>query len=244
MTGDDDELVMISALQHYLFCPRQCALIHVEGYWQENYLTASGRVLHAHVDQVGRETRRDVHVATSIRLISRCLGVMGVADKVEFHRVGQPDDAEGCTIAVPLVGQADFWRPYPVEYKHGKPKDHRADEVQLCAQAMCLEEMLHVFIPVGFLFYGETRRRVEVPLGQDLRDLTIAVAKSVRHLLDDGTMPSPIYGRHCESCSLKDVCCPERVSGRVSARRWIDNRLDELLAADGQCPNVASPCED
>ena len=147
-------MIMLSALQHAVFCMRQCALIHLEGIWTENHLTATGRILHERVDNGMHETRRDVRLATALRLVSRRLGVIGIADMVEFHRVG-----EG---GAPLPGLSGRWMPFPVEYKHGKPKIHRADEVQLCAQAMCLEEMLNVEVPSGALFYGTTRRRMEV----------------------------------------------------------------------------------
>ena len=134
--------VMLSALQHYLFCPRQCALIHVEGVWSENYLTAAGRQLHERVDRKRAETRKDVHLATALRLVSNRLGLIGVADMVEFHRQESQLNANGICVAARLPGRTGFWRPFPVEYKHGSTKAHRADEVQLCAQALCLEEML------------------------------------------------------------------------------------------------------
>ena len=157
---EDGECVMISALQHYLFCPRQCALIHVENIWSENYLTSAGRVMHERVDSGVMETRHDIHLATSLRLVSRRLGITGVADIVEFHRVMEQndraiDDAERTAVRLPR--RDGWWRPFPVEYKRGKPKPHRADEVQLCAQAICLEEMLSLKVEKGALFYGETR---------------------------------------------------------------------------------------
>lgn len=229
MNASDDDLVMLSALQHYLFCPRQCALIHVEGGWSENYLTAAGRVLHERVDRQGGETRRDVHLATSLRLVSGRLGVMGVADKVEFHRVEEPVDANGRVIAARLPNRPGYWQPHPVEYKRGRPKEHRADEVQLCGQALCLEEMLGVVIPSGDLFYGETRRRVEVVFDVELRDLTERVIARVRDLVSQGVTPPPEVGKKCESCSLKETCRPDETSSDRSARRWLENRLDEVL---------------
>lgn len=225
----DDEYVMLSALQHYLFCPRQCALIHIEGAWAENYLTAAGRVLHERVDRQGVETRKDVHLATSLRLVSRELGLMGVADKVEFRRVDTPLDAEGRLIAAPLPNRTGYWRPYPVEYKRGRPKEHRADEVQLCGQAMCLEEMLGVEIPGGSLFYGETRRRAEVVFDAELRGLTANAVARVRELISGGITPPPDAGKKCEACSLKEHCCPDEASSGRSARRWLGNQLDEVL---------------
>ena len=155
----DESLVMISALQHWLFCRRQCALIHLEQVWEENRLTASGRVLHERVDERKSETRRTLRQAMAVRLVSHRLGVWGVADMVEFHLADAECAPDGTKVAARLPGLAGFWRPFPVEYKRGKPKSHRADEVQLCAQAICLEEMLGVSIPTGALFYGEPRRR-------------------------------------------------------------------------------------
>lgn len=220
----DDELVIISALQHFLFCRRQCALIHLEGTWRENYLTATGQSLHERVDRLGAETRRDVHLATSLRLVSRHLGVMGVADMVEFHRAGQSEDAEGHVVAAKLPRREGWWRPYPVEYKRGKPKVHRADEVQLCAQALCLEEMLGVAIPEGALFYGEPRRRTVVVFDTELRALTESVAREAHALLREGVTPPPVYTKGCEACSLKEQCLVEV----PSARAWVAGKVDEI----------------
>lgn len=220
----DDELVMLSALQHYLFCPRQCALIHVEGQWSENFLTASGRVLHERVDRMGAETRRDVHVATSLRLVSKRLGVMGVADLVEFHRVAGEGGA-ACT----LPGRTGLWRPCPVEYKRGKPKAHRADEVQLCAQALCLEEMLGVQISEGALFYGEPRRRTVVSFDVALRTLTETVISAVHDLIAKGETPSPRVSKGCDACSMKELCRPEDCGNGLSVKRWLANQIAEVM---------------
>jgi CRISPR-associated exonuclease Cas4 len=148
----EDGLIPLSALQHYLFCPRQCALIHVEQMWAEDAATAEGRLLHEKVDAGGGETRPGVRIARSLAIRSLALGVVGKADVVEFH------------------GRAG--RPFPVEYKRGRPKSHRADEVQLCAQAICLEEMFGSAVETGALFYGETRRRSAVTFDADLREIT------------------------------------------------------------------------
>lgn len=221
----DDELVMISALQHCLFCRRQCALIHIEGAWRENYLTASGRIMHEHVDKVASETRRDIHVATSLRLVSHRLGVMGVADMVEFHLAARSADERGRVIAASLPKRSGWWRPFPVEYKRGRPKSHRADEVQLCAQAFCLEEMLGVVIPEGALFYGESRRRTSVAFDDELRELTESVAREAHELLRSGVTPLPVRMKGCEACSLKELC----FEGQASARAWIDGRIAEAV---------------
>lgn len=224
----DDELVMISALQHCMFCRRQCALIHVEGLWQENFLTASGRVLHERVDRIAAETRRDIHIATSLRLVSQRLGIMGVADMVEFCRAYRQQDGEGRVIAAQLPGRGGWWRPFPVEYKRGAPKAHRADEVQLCAQAMCLEEMLKVEIAEGALFYGERRRRMLVAFDGELRALTESVVADVHAILRSGVTPPPVRNKGCAACSLNELC----LDHASSARTWIVSRLDRIVKGE------------
>ena len=221
----DDEMVMISALQHCLFCRRQCALIHLEGAWSENYLTATGRTMHERVHQTGAETRRDVHVATSLRLVSHRIGVTGEADMVEFHRAESSHDSEGRIFAASLPRRDGWWRPYPVEYKRGRPKAHRADEVQLCAQAMCLEEMLGVFIPEGALFYGEPRRRTVIAFDGELRALTESVANEVHAIFRADVTPPAVRTKACEACSLKELC----FDVAPSARAWIANQVDQLM---------------
>ena len=221
---------MLSALQHYLFCPRQCALIHVEGVWSENYLTASGRLLHERVDRIVKETRKDAHLATALRLVSNRLGLMGVADMVEFYRQDSACDGEGRRVAARLSGRSGFWRPFPVEYKRGEPKLHRADDVQLCAQALCLEEMLGVAIPEGALFYGEIRRRTDVAFDRELRSLTEEVAAKVHEMMRSGETPPPVHTKACRSCSLLGNCRPENVAGRASVHRWINFQLESAGA--------------
>lgn len=222
----DESLVMISALQHYLFCLRQCALIHVEGVWSENYLTAAGRVMHARVDRRGAETRRDIHLATSLRLVSHRLGVAGVADMVEFHRVEAAADGVGTVVGATLPGRVGWWKPFPVEYKRGAPKPHRADEVQLCAQAMCLEEMLGVSVKEGALYYGEMRRRTAVVFDDVLRKLTEDTARGVHELLSSHKTPEACWTKGCRACSLLDVCRPEDFSARDSVRKWMKNQME------------------
>jgi CRISPR-associated exonuclease Cas4 len=185
----------LSALQHWLFCPRQCALIHVERFWAENGLTAEGRVLHERPHSGDRERRRGVQVLRAVEIASERHGLHGVADVVELR--------EGV--------------PYPVEYKRGRPKAHRADEVQLCGQALCLEEMFGCPTPEGALYYGARRRRSIVAIDGELRRLTFAVAAEVRAALVEGRVPAPIYDhRRCTSCSLHPLCHPERL-----ARGWL-----------------------
>ena len=230
--GINDDLVMISALQHFLFCKRQCALIHLEGAWEENSLTASGRVLHEHVDKPQSETRRTIRQATALRLVSQRLGIFGVADMVEFHASERECDDAGIRIAVPLPRSSGFWRPFPIEYKRGRPKSHRADEVQLCAQAICLEEMLGVAIPSGALFYGEPRKRTDVEFDPPLRLMTEETARGVHALFDSGITPEPSLGKWCSSCSLLEACRPQMISSNQSARQWFNHELETVLRED------------
>lgn len=203
--------IALSALQHWLYCPRQCALIHVEQAWAENRFTAEGRVLHEATAEIGTETRRGVRVVTAMPLVSRRLGVSGIADLVEMHK-----DADG------------KWRPFPVEHKRGKPKAHRADEVQLCAQAMALEEMCGATLVAGALFYGETRRRVDVALDAALRALTAEVASAARAMIEAGTTPLPVYQRRkCGACSLAELCQPRRIARPQTASAWLSRMIAE-----------------
>jgi CRISPR-associated exonuclease Cas4 len=211
MTYPEADLVPLSALQHYLFCPRQCALIHVEQIWEESRLTAEGRILHERVDAGGAETRRDVKRVFALPILCLRLGLVGKADVVEFHR------------------QADGrWTPYPVEHKRGRRKKEDWDRVQLCAQALCLEEMLGVSVREGALFYGKEQRREVVEIDDALRRTTEEVAAAVHRLLADGRTPPPVYAKKCDSCSLAQACLPGSVGGRGNrVARYLANVLDE-----------------
>lgn len=228
MDRAEREVFPLSAVSHYVFCPRRCALIHIEGEWSENFLTAAGQQFHTHVDSKHHETRRNLHLATTLRLNSERLGLTGVADVVEFHLHESATNEEGEVIAVRLPKRNGFWRPYPVEYKRGKPKAYRADEVQLCAQALCLEEMLSVTIHSGALFYGETRRRMEVSFDEELRTLTLQTIENVHALIKEGETPSGIFEKKCKSCSLVDICRPKELVRNRSAKQWLTEQLNEL----------------
>ncbi len=205
----DADLVALSALQHHLFCARQCALIHVEQAWAENAATAEGRVAHERVHAVQDEARRGVRTVTGMALRSTRLGVSGIADAVELRR------AEG------------GWQPYPVEHKRGRPKAHRADEVQLCAQAYALEEMFATTIPEGALFYGQPRRRTVVAFDPALRALTEATAAATRDLIAAGRTPRVAYDpKRCDACSLIEVCRPRTTGAQASAQAWLEAQLD------------------
>lgn len=201
----EDDYIMISALQHFLFCPRQCALIHLEQEWSENYLTTSGNLLHKKVNEGASESRKNIHIARSLRLFSSELGISGISDVVEFYRKNDPD--ESCCRLENKVG---WWQPYPVEYKRGKTKNDETDEVQLCAQAICLEEMLKVKIKSGSLYYGSENRRHEVIFTQELRSLTKTISEKVHKLINNKLTPKAEYSKKCMACSMYDVCIPEK----------------------------------
>lgn len=202
------EDIPLSALQHWLYCPRQYALIHVERIWTENTFTAEGRLLHERADSGRPESRPGIRVLRSVEIRSDRHRLHGVADVVEL-RGG---------------------RPYPVEYKRGKPKTHRADDLQLCAQALCLEEMFACDIPQGALFYGQTRRRSVVHFDDDLRALTLSVAQAVRACRDSGALPRPGYAPdRCDRCSLLQECRPKIAARSQNVGRW----LQRAIAAQG-----------
>lgn len=222
---DEDDLLPISALQHLAFCERQWGLIHLEGVWEENRLTVEGRHLHEKTDESETEVRGDLRIARGLRLRSLQLGITGKADVVEFHRVASPgENPEGAR----LPGVPGVWRPVPVEYKRGRPKTDRSDEVQLCAQAFCLEEMLEVSIPLGALFYGKPRRRLDVPLDEGLRRETEALIARLHDLTRARKTPAGKYEKKCENCSLLSVCLPKATGGGRSARRYLSDIFAEI----------------
>lgn len=225
---NEDYLVPISSLQHYLFCPRQCALIHLENIWQENILTAEGALMHQHVHEEGVEIRKNIIRATSLKIHSIKLGIYGIADMVEFLK--HPDDEKEAELNcyAQLPGRLGRWKPVPVEYKHGRPKEHKADEVQLCAQALCLEEMLHVFIGSGALYYGQPRRRTEVLFDNSLRQLTIQTISFVRNLFTTNITPFPNYSKSCKACSIIDECHPQHMISGLSVKKWIKHKISEI----------------
>lgn len=210
MTYSEDDLIQLSALQHYAFCPRQCALIHIEQIWQESGRTAEGRILHERVHEEGWESRGDIRIERGVALRSLRLGLIGTADVIEFHR--QPDGA---------------WLPFPVEYKRGKPKADDCDKVQLCAQAICLAEMLGVTIPAGALFYGQTRHRLDVVFDEALRCKTEETARRAHELIKSGITPPPAYEKRCESCSLMTECMPKALERQRSVKDYMVRALRE-----------------
>jgi CRISPR-associated exonuclease Cas4 len=201
----EDDALPISGLQHLAFCPRQWALIHLEQVWVENVRTAEGRLLHERADLPGESRRASVRTVRGMWLRSERLHLTGRADIVEF----QPD-------------------PYPVEYKRGKSKPNDCDTVQLCAQALCLEEMLQVAIPRGAIFYGNPRRRLEVVFTPDLRARTEELAVMMHRLYRSRETPAAQPGTYCRNCSLVHVCLPEATAKADSAARWVARQLRSL----------------
>ena len=209
-TYNEDDLIQLSALQHLVFCARQCALIHIEQLWSENLFTAEGRIMHDKVDTANKESRRNVRIEYGVPMRSLRLGLIGKADVVEFHRKND-----------------GTWLPFPVEYKRGKPKSDNCDKVQLCAQALCLEEMLNVEIPEGSLFYGQTRRREDVVIDKSLRMKTEEAAKKVHELVESGITPKAEYSEKCKKCSLLELCMPKACGKIKSVSKYLLSAMEE-----------------
>jgi CRISPR-associated exonuclease Cas4 len=213
-----DELLPLSGIQHFIFCRRQWALIHVERQWHENALTAEGKLLHQRADNpFFSETRKGVITARAVPVASYHLGLSGVCDVVE------------CTEApegVKLPGREGLYLPAPVEYKRGHEKRDPCDEAQLCAQAICLEEMLAVSIGVGWLYYGETRHRVEVELTASLRSLVREISDEMHAYFQRGYTPRVKPSKACRSCSLADLCLPELQGKVMAASKYIQQQIE------------------
>lgn len=217
----EEQPIPLSALQHAVYCLRQAALIHLERMWADNRFTAEGDVMHLAADRPGQRRLRGVRRVSALAIASRRLAIAGVADLVEFH--SRPDGSE---------------TPLPVEYKRGKPKAHRADEVQLCAQGLCLEEMCGVPVPEGALFYGETRRRVAVAFDAELRALTQSTIGELSAVLKSRATPPPTpHKSRCRACSLAELCRPQAVAR--SAAAWRSLALGDLLLAEGSAAGPA-----
>jgi CRISPR-associated exonuclease Cas4 len=204
----------ISALQHLAFCERQCALIHVERQWEENQRTAEGRVLHEHVDEGYRAYQRGMKQFAGVYVQARQLGIAGRLDVLELIKTADAPDT--CR----SLGISGRWELHPVEFKRGKPKQHDSDRVQLCAQALCLEEMTALEVVAGSLFYGEIRRRDEVVFDKPLRERTRQLIARLREMFSEQLLPPAVWHRHCRACSLLEVCQPKIVNGaRIDAYR-------------------------
>jgi CRISPR-associated exonuclease Cas4 len=208
MAWTDDDLIPISALEHYSYCPRQCGLIHLEQVWSENGSTTRGSLVHARVDELAHETRPDIRLEFGLSLWSDRLGLTGRADLVEFR----PNEV------------------YPVEYKVGRRRAWGHEAIQLCAQALCLEEMLGQPVPRGAIFYHGSRARREIECDDALRALVEETTAAVRGMLSAQQLPAPIADARCRSCSLRDDCLPDTVTRAGRERYWSKARFDPDLA--------------
>ena len=219
MAYNEEDFLMLSGIQHFTFCRRQWALIHIEQQWQDNLRTVEGDLMHrrAH-DEAIREKRGTILILRGLSVSSPTLGISGKCDVVEFHQ-----DPAG----ISLHQEEGLWLPYPVEYKRGSPKEHQADELQLCAQAICLEEMLCCKIPEGALFYGETRRRVVVPFTLPLRQQVYTMTEEMHQLYCRGYTPKVKPSKGCYACSLKDLCLPALMKSKK-----LDSYLQKAMEDD------------
>ena len=219
MNYNQEEYLQLSGLQHFAFCRRQWALIHIEQQWQNNLRTVEGDLMHrrAH-DEAIREKRGTILILRGLSVSSPTLGISGKCDVVEFHQ-----DPAG----ISLHQEEGLWLPYPVEYKRGSPKEHQADELQLCAQSICMEEMLCCKIPEGALFYGETRRRVVVPFTLPLRQQVYTMTEEMHQLYCRGYTPKVKPSKGCYACSLKDLCLPALMKSKK-----LDSYLQKAMEDD------------
>lgn len=214
-----DDYLQISGLQHFSFCRRQWALVYLEQQWSENLRTAEGRIEHerAH-DETLREKRGGLLTIRGMRVISHRLQLSGVCDVVEFR-----SDENG----IELYGREGKWIPMPVEYKHGTSKENDADRLQLCAQAMALEEMLVCDVPRGAIYYASSRHREYVDISAELREKAVSISKEMNEYFRRGYTPKVKPGKHCNACSLKELCLPS-LYGRVSSNKYIHQHIEEV----------------
>lgn len=236
MAFEETDSLPISALQHVTFCERRCALVLIERMWDDNIFTATGTVFHSRPDEPVAEMRGDSRISRGLMLRSSHLGLHGKADVVEFHRLPQDtvsDASAEYPTGIKLPGAGGLWRPFPVEYKVGRLRHEEGYEVQLCAQALCLEEMLRVHIPGGALFYGKPRRRLEVTFDRGLRDKTETLAKRLHDLVASGKTPPAEYGKKCRKCSLLSLCMPKTAAKGKSAKRYLAAALRSALEDTG-----------
>ncbi len=220
-TYSDDELLALSGIQHFYFCRRQWALIHIERQWEENQRTVEGHHIHERADDPFiSETRGEVITSRAYPLVSYRLGLYGIADVIEYVRA--PD-------GIVLPGRDGFWKVYPVEYKRGKPKIDERDEVQLCAQVMCLEEMLHTRIDKADFFYHEIRRRLHLTITKELRDLVISQSIEMHNLFHEGITPPATSSQNCKACSLVEICVPKLTLKTPSVSDYVRKHAKEAI---------------
>ena len=218
MEYKEEEYLMISGIQHFQFCRRQWALIHIEQQWAENVHTVGGQLMHrkAH-DPYLEENRKDILITRALPVSSRKMGVSGECDVVEFHK---------CEDGVRLYGHRGLYRIYPIEYKKGTPKITDEDILQLAAQVMCLEEMFSAVIPEGAIFYGETRRREAVEITNDLKNRVRDMFQEMHQYYERRYTPKVKWSKRCNGCSLKDICLP-KLGNTVSAKEYVKRALEE-----------------
>lgn len=216
----EEDFLQLSGLQHFAFCRRQWALIHIEKQWSENYRTMDGQIFHerAHNREL-EESRKDLVIVRGVSVFSAQLGISGQCDVVEYRRG---------TTGIPLDGREGLWQPFPVEYKRGRPKENGADSLQLCAQAMCLETMLCCPIPEGALYYGETRRRVGVTFSEELRSRVKEMLSQMHEWYRRGHTPRVKPTKSCNACSLKDLCLPKMMKQKPVAA-YLKSAMEEEL---------------
>lgn len=219
MEYKEDDFLLLSGIQHFAFCKRQWALIHIEQQWQENLRTIEGEILHEKThDETVKEKRGDLIISRGMAIFSRTLGITGACDVVELHK------SPG---GVNIFGRDGAYKPVPIEYKRGKPKEDESDVLQLCAQAMCLEEMLLCKIPEAFMFYWETKRRLKIILDDDLREHVKTIIKEMHELYDKRYTPKVKLSKSCKACSLTEVCMP-KLCKNLSVNEYIKKNLLEV----------------
>ena len=217
-TYSEENLIPLSALQHIFFCERRAALVHVERIWTENYFTAEGRNLHEKADVPGAQMRGDCRIVRGLHVHSFRLGLIGKMDVVEFRKV----ESGG----VLLIGVEGYWQPRPIEYKRGVLREEDSFKIQLCAQALCLEEMLGVEVPRGDIFFGKSRRRLEIVFDEKLRSNTETAAQRLHEIIDSKKTPKASYEKKCERCSLIGLCMPQVTEGKKSVEGYIKKVLE------------------
>ena len=224
MPYTEDDMLMLSGIQHYAFCPRQWAIIHIDQQWSDNRLTMEGHLLHQKVDDpFYRQKMGECICLRSVNIASKELGLYGLTDIVELHPTDVPENA------ITHPSYPGYWIPFPIEYKHGRPKHDEIDTVQLTAQAMCLEEEYNIRIPNGAIYYGETRRRTEVAFTDELRNIVKACSSAMHEIYATGKIPLAIKKPFCKNCSLKDICMPDTSNAR-SVSNYLKTNLYEETA--------------
>lgn len=216
----EEDFLLLSGIQHFVFCRRQWALIHIEQQWSENLRTIEGKILHekTHDDSL-KEKRGDLIISRGMAVFSKTLGLTGACDVVELHKIND---------GISILGRDGTYKVMPIEYKRGKPKENDSDILQLCAQAMCLEDMLLCKIPEAFLFYGETRRRQKVNIDDSLRKRVVAITREMHELYNRRYTPKVKPSKSCKACSLSNICMP-RLCKNPSVSSYIKNNLLEVM---------------